>query len=42
MSRELRLCPGVGAKNVALSCPHWTGIPTQLALGVGVKFALET
>ena len=27
---------------MALSCPHWTEIPTQLALGVGVKFALET
>ena len=24
---------GWGALNVALSCPPWTGIPTQLALG---------
>ena len=24
------------------SCPLWTGIPTQLALGVGVKFVPKT
>ena len=30
---------GWGAENVAHSCPHWTGIPTPLVLGVGAKYA---
>ena len=29
---------GGGAENVVLSCPRWTGTPTQLALGVGVEY----
>ena len=33
---------GGGAENVVLSCPHWTGTPTQLALGVGVRFVQKT
>ena len=33
---------GWGAVRVELSYPHWTGIPTPLVLGVGVRFARET
>ena len=33
---------GGGAENVVLSCPRWTGTPTQLALGVGVEYVQKT
>ena len=39
---SLRFVLGWGAKDVVLSCPHWTGTPTQLALGVGERSVQKT
>ena len=33
--KRIKTVLGCWAENVVLSCPHWTGNPTQLALGVG-------
>ena len=40
--KSIKTVLGWGAENVAHSCPLRTGIPTQLALGVEVKYALKT
>ena len=42
VKRIMKLVRVWGAESVAHSCPHWTGIPTPLALGVGERYVPKT